>query len=443
MVRGQDGRFIHAHRRPNNNLNNEAFMRSGNLPARYEAINETPNSSLASAIDASQTSITLVDATDYPAASVAYPVFVMIDSEVIKYSGKTGNILTGCTRAATFTQWQEGQIRSYTSSAAASHVINTGVILISNTCTPLVNHWGSAIIMDGNFDGDEGYSFQFNRTNYGLPATIGAQQVAFAMRLSPSVSNGVIGDLGVKDLINRAQLTLVNLTVNITAGRFLVAGILNPNNIDSANTIWAGLNNQGGGFQPSFTQFSTAPVFSGVSTGGVQSAPLSTVGGFTRTGTKVTFSSNQSFANLTPVVVSSAGTGANLTVQLQRSGTSYSIATTAIQVQNPGTGYAVGDTLKILGNVIGGSTPANDMSLTVQNISAEITGGERLFAIPISTTNSGVLDLTNVKQIGTSAVPGTGTFPNGPEVLAVTITALVSSSTPVGEIQLQFQESQA
>jgi hypothetical protein len=130
-------------------------------------------------------------------------------------------------------------------------------------------------------------------------------------------------------------------------------------------------------------------------------------------------------------------------VQLQRSGTSYSIATTAIQVQNPGTGYAVGDTLKILGNVIGGSTPANDMSLTVQNISAEITGGERLFAIPISTTNSGVLDLTNVKQIGTSAVPGTGTFPNGPEVLAVTITALVSSSTPVGEIQLQFQESQA
>ena len=443
MVRGQDGRFIHAHRRPNNNLNNEAFMRSGNLPARYEAINETPNSSLASAIDASQTSITLVDATDYPAASVTYPVFVMIDSEVIKYSGKTGNILTGCTRAATFVQWQEGQSRSYTSSAAASHTINTGVILISNTCTPLVNHWGSAIIMDGNFDGDEGYSFQFNRTNYGLPATVGAQQVAFVMRLSPSVSNGVIGDLGVKDLINRAQLTLVNLTLNITAGRFLVAGILNPNNIDSANTAWAGLNNAGGGFQPSFTQFSTAPVFSGVSTGGVQSAPLSTTGGFDRTGTKVTFSLNQSFANLVPVVVSSAGTGANLTVQLTRGGTTYNINTTAIQIQNPGTGYAVGDTLKILGNVIGGSTPANDMSLTVKNISAEINGGERLFAIPISTTNSGVLDLTNVKQIGTSAVPGIGTYPNGPEVLAVTITALVTSTTPVGEVQLQFQESQA
>jgi hypothetical protein len=66
-----------------------------------------------------------------------------------------------------------------------------------------------------------------------------------------------------------------------------------------------------------------------------------------------------------------------------------------------------------------------------------------LFAIPISTTNSGVLDLSSVKQIGTSAVPGQGTYPNGPEVLAVQITALTTSTTPVGEVQLQFQESQA
>jgi hypothetical protein len=72
-----------------------------------------------------------------------------------------------------------------------------------------------------------------------------------------------------------------------------------------------------------------------------------------------------------------------------------------------------------------------------------LNGGERLFAIPISTTNSGVLDLSSVKQIGTSSIPGTGTYPNGPEVLAVQITALTTQTTPVGEIQLQFQESQA
>ena len=443
MLRGQTGRFVHAHRRPNNNVSNEAYMRSGNLPARYEAINETPVFGLASAIDASVTTITLTDATDYPPASVSYPAYVMIDSEIIKYSGKAGNSLTGCTRAATFTQWADGQSRSYTSSAAASHAINTGVILISNTCVPLVSHWGSAVIMDGNFNGDEGFQFTYNRTNYGLPANVGDKATAFVMRLAPSVSNGIIGDLGVRELINRAALTLTNLNIQVTAGRYLIEGILNPSNIDSANTSWQGLNNLGGGYQPSFSQFSTAPRYTSEATGGLTSAAYNTTGGMTRSGVKVTFSAAQTYANLTPINVSSSGANAKITVQLTAAGTAYSTTTTQITVQTAGTGYAVGDTIKILGNTIGGSTTANDLSMTIAAITSELQGGERLFAIPISTTNSGVLDLSSVKQIGTSAIPGTGTFPNGPEVLAVQITALSTTVAPVGEIQLQFEESQA
>ena len=441
-VRGQNGDFIMGHRIPNNNRNNEAYMRSGNLPARYEAINETPVSSLNGAINDSVTTITLRDATDYPAASVTYPVFVMIDSEVIKYSGKAGNNLTGCTRAATFVQWVEGQSRSFTSSAAASHADNAGVILISNTCTPVVNHWGSSVIMDGSFDNDQGYQFTFNRSNYGLPATVGAKQTVFAMRLAPSVSNSIIGALGDRDLINRAQLSLSNMVVNITSGRYLVEGILNPNNIDSANTSWSGLNNLAGGFQPSFTEFATAPRYTSETTGGLTSAPFGSTGGFSKSGVKVISSTVKTFANLAPVNVSSSGSGANLTVQLTASGSTYTNSTVQISVQAAGTGYAVGDTLKILGNSLGGSTTTNDMALTVAAITTELSGGERLFAIPISTTNSGLLDLSTVKQIGTSAVPGTGTYPNGPEVLAVQITAL-QAVTATGEIQLEFQESQA
>jgi hypothetical protein len=424
-------------------LNNEAYMRSGNLPARYEAINETPVTGLSGAINDSQTTITLRDATDYPSASVTYPVFVMIESEIIKYSGKAGNDLTGCTRGATFTQWAEGQSRSYTSSSPTSHADNTGVILISNTAVPLVNHWGSAVVMDGGFDDDQGYQFTFNRTNYGFPAVVGDKQTAFVMRLAPSVSNGIIGDLGVRDLINRAQLTLSNLNVQVTAGRYLIEGILNPNNIDSANTSWAGLNNAGGGFQPSFTQFSTAPRYTVEATGGLTSAPFNTTGGMTRSGVKATFSTARTFANLTPINVSGSGANARITVQLTAAGTTYSTTTAQITVQTAGDGYAVGDTIKILGNVIGGATTANDLNMTIAAITTALTGGERLFAIPISTTNSGVLDLGTVKQIGTSSIPGTGTYPNGPEVLAVQITALSTSTTPTGEIQVQFQESQA
>jgi hypothetical protein len=141
--------------------------------------------------------------------------------------------------------------------------------------------------------------------------------------------------------------------------------------------------------------------------------------------------------------VSSSGSGANVTVTLQALKTVYSDTTTAITIQNPGTGYAVGDTVKILGNVLGGSTTANDLFLTVAAVSADVTGGERLFAIPIQATGVNNLDLTQIKQIGQSSIPGTGTYPNGPEVLAVVITALSTQSSPVGEIQLSFQESQA
>ena len=244
-------------------------------------------------------------------------------------------------------------------------------------------------------------------------------------------------------MINRAQLTLETLTVNVSAGRYLITGILNPNNIDSANTVWAGLNNAGGGFQPSFTQFAVAPRYNNETTGGVQAAPLNTTGGFSRSGVMVTSGSIKTFANLAPTVVSSSGSGANLTVQLQAFRTTYAINTTSISVQNPGTGYAVGDTLKILGNALGGSSPGNDLNLTVAAVSADITGGERLFSIPIQGTGINTLDLTQIKQIGQSSIPGTGTYPNGPEVLAVVITALSTQSSPVGEIQLSFQESQA
>jgi hypothetical protein len=222
-----------------------------------------------------------------------------------------------------------------------------------------------------------------------------------------------------------------------------VTGILNPNNIDSANTTWAGLNNSGGGFQPSFTQFAVAPRYSNETTGGIQAAPLNTTGGFTRSGTMVTASAIRTYTGLALTTVSSSGSGANVTVTLQALKTVYSDTTTAISIQNPGTGYAVNDTVKILGNLIGGTSPTNDLFMTVAAVSADITGGERLFAIPIQATGVNNLDLTQIKQIGQSSIPGTGTYPNGPEVLAVVISALSTQSAPVGEIQLSFQESQA
>lgn len=69
------------------------------------------------------------------------------------------------------------------------------------------------------------------------------------------------------------------------------------------------------------------------------------------------------YSPLTPVVVSSAGTGARFTVSVQ--GTQYLVTVAA-----RGVGYAIGDTLKILGTSVGGATTANDISITVLAVNA-------------------------------------------------------------------------
>jgi hypothetical protein len=361
-VRGPLGNYIFCHRFMNNNLNYEAFMRSGNLPARYQAVNDTPFQLLRAAMNDSQTTFEIDDSTQFPVATPTSPVYVLIDNEIMKVTGITANVanagvstatVTGVTRAATFNLYQDGSNKSFSAGAAASHSANVSVRVISATAGPSLNHWGSAIIMDGGFDTDRGYAYTFNQSNIAFPG--GTTTVtAFVMRLAPSVSNQIPGDLGNRDLVNRAQLILQNMTVNYTGAnaRFLVEGVLNPNNVSTATTTWSYLYNQAqnrsenpsGASQPSYTQL--------------------------------------------------AGNAA-----------------------------------------------------IVYNSVPYAWGGERLFAIPVNQTNSGELDLSRVKQLGNSGIPGYNIYPDGPELLAINITSLTTTGGPTGtvrgEIQIQWNESQA
>lgn len=67
-LRGVKGDVTYAHKMPNNNVNTEAYMRSGNLPARYEINNTAPITVLSSGIDAVQTTIPVVDASRFPSS---------------------------------------------------------------------------------------------------------------------------------------------------------------------------------------------------------------------------------------------------------------------------------------------------------------------------------------------------------------------------------------
>lgn len=461
-MRGPSGNYITCHRVQNNNVNDEAYMRSGNLPARYAASNEGPSTRLAVGANASVTSMTVDDGSQFPVATVNYPFYIQVENEVIKVQGHAAgsDSFTNLTRASTFTLWQDGSSKSFSMGSAASHSANVGVAMLDCTSSPTLNHWGSAVIMDGGFDQDRGYAFTYSRNNMALPTTADAKATAYLMRLSPSVSNTIIGDVGNRDLINRAQLLLESLFINVTGGRFLVEGILNPTNITSSSISWVNLNQEVTGNQPSFTQFATAFSFTDGSTGGVVPSLLTQTGGFTRSGTAPSTAARYiNYAKVgTTVGVSTSsivGTGANLSVwKTSTISAVVNSTTTSIVIHEQGSGFAVGDTISLLGNLWasstttaagtgGGSNTTHDVTLTILAVAAGVTGGERLFAIPVSTTNSGYLDLSKVKQIGTSAIPGTGIYPDGPEVLAITVTAINPASGSTGDFQITFSETQA
>lgn len=253
MCRGGDGNMILVHRMKQNNLNDEAYMRSGNSSVRYQAINESVIGRLATNISNSATSIELVDASRFPSSGT-----VLIENECINYSSKSGNFLNGCTRGASFQQFAGGSQKTFTGGAAASHVIGNGytsVILISCTASPVINHWGSSYIMDGGFDSDRGYYFNYASLSNSVSAA--GSETAFFLRLAPSVSNSISGSLGERDLVNRSQLLLQKLQIQSDQS-VQVYGMLNPGNIDASTLTWTSVNTSTLGSQPSFAQISTS-----------------------------------------------------------------------------------------------------------------------------------------------------------------------------------------
>ncbi len=251
MLRGSDGNYIFAHRIRNSNVNTEAYMRTGNLPVRYEVINESATGKLASSITATQTTLPLLDASEFPDDSG----LVYVDNELIAFTGKSGNTLTGCTRSAPLTNFVAGASRTFRGGSASTHEYNTGVVLVSTTISPIISHWGSAFLTDGLFDEDRGYIFSYASTGVSVTTT---KQTAFLIRLAPSVSNAIVGDLGERELLNRAQLLLksVAVTSDTGSGGIVIEGVLNPSNYPTDPTLitWGALSGLSAGGQPSFAQ---------------------------------------------------------------------------------------------------------------------------------------------------------------------------------------------
>ena len=123
-----------------------------------------------------------------------------------------------------------GQAYTYDSTQPVS------VELLSATSVPQISHWGSSVIMDGLYDDDRAYVYTIGTK---LRRSIGTggnkTRSVLALRLAPSVDNGIIGDFGTRELVNRMQLVLRSMDV-LSEGQFFVELVLNP--IPTSTVNW-------------------------------------------------------------------------------------------------------------------------------------------------------------------------------------------------------------
>lgn len=298
-VRGPKGNVVYCHKMPNNNVNTEAYMRSGNLPGRYESTTIPPYTIITQDVLTTDSALTVRSTAGFPSAGTLV-VRNATTYEYMNYTGKSATSFTGLTRGqagngnfnitiaagastgtvASNTGLQVGQriiSESFPEGTFISSVDNltiqfskaaltanpTAVIAapmgatsaqlftyISTAPTMVelaypsfaasISHWGTSVIMDGRYDDDKSLVFTYGqRTSVSVAA--GQSRALFSIRVAPSVDNGVAAAFGSRELINRMQLTLRALDVTATtsgggSANLLVTAILNG--VPSSATSW-------------------------------------------------------------------------------------------------------------------------------------------------------------------------------------------------------------
>jgi len=295
--RGPTGDVIYCHKIPNNNVNTEAYMRSGNLPARYESESLPPTTKINRSVGASDTFVGIASTAGFPTAGTIV-VRNANTYEYMNYAGIGTTAFTGVTRAKsgstslaltvalgsnTVTHPSNSNLQvgqriiggfpegtyissiisstSFTSSQAATSAnptviippmgVSAGVAFTFSTTDPVavelayptygpsISHWGTSVIMDGRFDDDKSLVFTYGQAT---PVSIAATstRALFSIRVAPSIDNGVSAAFGQRELINRMQLTLRALDVSAIPvsgnANLLVQAFLNA--IPSSATTW-------------------------------------------------------------------------------------------------------------------------------------------------------------------------------------------------------------
>lgn len=204
-LRSVDGKVIYFHEIYNNNVNRKAYMRSGNLPGRFEIQSKSKTGTFLTSLSTNTLSA-LVSQQD--ASLIPQKGRIIVNNEYIKYTKSVITLSGGI--VLSFDERNSAGLEAGPTTAN----VNDGFISYNQNCSPALSHWGVSVIMDGGFDEDKSYLFTAS-TSTAFSAT-SAENAILSIRLAPSVDYGIPGSFGIRSLINRSLITLKNIGIVAT-----------------------------------------------------------------------------------------------------------------------------------------------------------------------------------------------------------------------------------
>ena len=90
---------------------------------------------------------------------------------------------------------------------------NNRVLSINNNCSPALSHWGTSVIMDGEFTEDKSYLFTASMSAFITPSLSSYDYPLISIRLAPAADYGVGSTVGLRNLINRSIITLNDIQI--------------------------------------------------------------------------------------------------------------------------------------------------------------------------------------------------------------------------------------
>ena len=132
--------------------------------------------------------------------------------------------------------------------------------------------------------------------------------------------------------------------------------------------------------------------------------------------------------------------GAGVSTKLATSNTQFAAGTSITAVESRTFGATT--VYRIVFSQAANTTIAAAATITWQFGAQYALPGEQVFSFIANPGNTERLDLDALKELTSTAIGGRGTFPNGPDVLAINVYKVAGSATPVNVI-LRWGEAQA